>query len=85
QAMAGALAPFPHMAGTSSAFLGFIQMSFAATIGVLVGHYHDGSPLSMALSIALMGVLTLVSFLRLRLASDNEEGDDDPMTQADSA
>ncbi len=85
QAMAGALAPFPHMAGTSSAFLGFIQMSFAAAIGVLVGHYHDGSPLSMALSIALMGVLTLVSFLRLRLASDNEEGDDDPMTQADSA
>ncbi|WP_260295119.1 multidrug effflux MFS transporter [Sedimenticola hydrogenitrophicus] len=77
QAMAGALAPFPHMAGTSSALLGFIQMSVAAGIGVLVGHYHDGSPLSMALSIALMGIFTLVSFLRLSRLDHTEEDDDD--------
>lgn len=73
QSMAGALAPFPQMAGTSSALLGFIQMSFAALVGVLVGHYHDGSPLSMALSIALMGLLTLVSFLRLNATGDIAE------------
>ncbi len=68
QSIAGALAPFPNMAGTSSAFMGFIQMSFAAIVGILVGHYHDGTPRSMALSIALMGVLTLVSYLMLRRA-----------------
>ncbi len=66
QAMAGALAPFPQMAGTSSALLGFIQMALAAFVGILVGHYHDGSPLSMALSIAAMGCLTLFSFLMLK-------------------
>ncbi|MCW8944862.1 MAG: multidrug effflux MFS transporter [Sedimenticola sp.] len=83
QSMAGALAPFPQMAGTASALLGFIQMSFAAAIGVLVGHYHDGSPLSMALSIALMGVLTLISFVRLNRASNNQ--DNDELSQTDTA
>lgn len=77
QSMAGALAPFPHMAGTASALLGFIQMSAAAGVGVLVGHYHDGSPLSMSLSIALMGILTLVSFLQLRRVNHPEQNDDD--------
>lgn len=77
QSMAGALAPFPHIAGTSSALLGFIQMSVAAGVGVLVGHYHDGSPLSMALSIALMGIFTLISFLRLRRVDHTEVDDDE--------
>jgi len=65
QAMAGALAPFPQMAGASSALLGFIQMSFAALVGIQVGQFHDGTPRSMALSIAAMGVLTLFSAWRL--------------------
>ena len=77
QSMAGALAPFPHMAGTASALLGFIQMSVAAGVGVLVGHYHDGSPLSMSLSIALMGIFTLISFLRLRRIDHEEEDDNE--------
>ena len=68
QSMAGALAPFPRMAGTSSALLGFIQMSLAAAVGLLVGHWHDGSPLSMALAICGMGLLTLGSFLMLQRA-----------------
>ena len=66
QSMAGALAPFPAIAGTSSALLGFVQMSLAAAVGVLVGHYHDGGPASMALAIAAMGLLTLFSFRMLR-------------------
>ncbi len=66
QAMAGALAPFPEIAGTSSALLGFIQMTLAAAIGVAVGQFHDGTPLSMALSIGMTGALTLASFLLLR-------------------
>ncbi len=66
QAMAGALAPFPHIAGTSSALLGFIQMTLAALAGVLVGHYNDGSPLVMSLITGFMGLLTLGSFVALR-------------------
>ncbi len=69
QSMAGALAPFPQIAGTSSALLGFVQMSLAAAVGVLVGHYHDGGPASMALAIAAMGLLTLFSFRMLRRSS----------------
>jgi len=69
QSMAGALAPFPHMAGTSSALLGFIQMTLAALVGVLVGHFHDGTPLSMALAIGSMGLLTLGSFVMLQRIS----------------
>jgi len=65
QSMAGALAPFPGIAGTSSALLGFIQMASAALIGLFVGHYHDGTPRSMAVSIAVVGTLTLLSFLVL--------------------
>ena len=66
QAMAGALAPFPQMAGTASAFLGFIQMSMGAMVGIIVGHNHDGTPQSMTLSIALMGILTLFCYSMLR-------------------
>jgi len=66
QTMAGALAPFANMAGTASAFLGFIQMSIGALVGIIVGHSHDGTSRSMAYSIALMGILTLCSYLMLR-------------------
>ncbi|MCP3867299.1 MAG: multidrug effflux MFS transporter [Gammaproteobacteria bacterium] len=65
QSMAGALTPYPRIAGTSSALLGFIQMTLAAGIGVLVGHFHDSTPRSMAISIAVVGILTLVSFVML--------------------
>ena len=34
-AMAIALAPFPHIAGTASSLLGFIQMSLSATASAL--------------------------------------------------
>lgn len=65
QAMAGALAPFPTIAGTASSLLGFTQSLIAASAGLLVGHYHSGTPTTMALSIAAMGVLSLLSFVVL--------------------
>ncbi|MEW7979646.1 MAG: multidrug effflux MFS transporter [Candidatus Sedimenticola endophacoides] len=65
QSMAGTLAPFPHIAGASSALLGFIQMSLAALAGILVGRLHDGGPLAMSLTIAALGALTLLSAWRL--------------------
>lgn len=60
--MAGAMAPFPAIAGTASSLLGFIQSLIAATAGLVVGHYHSGTPTTMAVTIAVMGCFSLVSF-----------------------
>jgi len=60
--MAGALADYPHMAGSASGLLGFLQMSVAAIVGVFVGHGYDGTPFIMTSTIALMGMLTLVTY-----------------------
>ncbi len=51
QAMALALKPFPHMAATASALMGFLQMSSSALAGLLVGHFLVDKPLPMALVI----------------------------------
>lgn len=58
---AGAISPFPHMAGTASALMGMIQFIFAAGVGVLVG--INPSQLSMA---AIIAVVTLVMVVLLR-------------------
>ena len=50
-AMAAALQPFPHMAGTASALLGFIQMGLSSIAGAVVGAYLVDSPRPMAIMI----------------------------------
>jgi DHA1 family bicyclomycin/chloramphenicol resistance-like MFS transporter len=59
-AMAGALAGFPHMAGTASALAGTIQFGFAALSGAAVGGLHDGTARPMALVMAAAGLGSLV-------------------------
>ena len=54
-AMAGAIAPFPKMAGMASALMGFIQMSLGAGVGYAVGKLHDGSTVPMTAAIAAAG------------------------------
>ncbi|MBL8833706.1 MAG: multidrug effflux MFS transporter [Rhodospirillales bacterium] len=44
----GALGPYPHMAGSASALMGFIQMSCAALVGIAFGRLHDGTPTVLA-------------------------------------
>lgn len=61
-AMAGAIGPFPRMAGTSSALLGFLQLASGALIGSLVGRLHDGTPVPMAVGIALCSLAVLASY-----------------------
>lgn len=63
QTMAGALAPFPHMAGSASALFGFIQMASAAIAGVLVGHLHNGTSQVMATMIAACAVAAGFAYL----------------------
>ncbi|GHB08952.1 multidrug effflux MFS transporter [Modicisalibacter luteus] len=65
QLIAGALAPFHHMAGTAASMLGFIQMGSAATSSALVGRLYDGTALPMVLVIALAGASALVVYLSL--------------------
>jgi DHA1 family bicyclomycin/chloramphenicol resistance-like MFS transporter len=50
--MAGAVGPFPTMAGTASAVLGFLQLSMGAVVGLAIGRLHDGTPVPMSLAIA---------------------------------
>ncbi len=60
---AAALAPFPRMAGAASSLLGFLQMGLGGVAGMLVGHFHDGSPRPMALVMALGGAVALMACL----------------------
>lgn len=62
QAMAGGLAPFPHMAGTAASLMGFLQMAIAAAAGIAVGLLHDGTPGPTLLMTALMAVLAAMSY-----------------------
>ncbi len=64
-AIAGALAPYARMAGAASALMGFVQMSVAAAVGIVVGHSFDGTALPMALAIALCGWAALASYFAL--------------------
>jgi DHA1 family bicyclomycin/chloramphenicol resistance-like MFS transporter len=49
------------MAGTASALLGFVQLGSGALIGSLVGALHDGTPVPMAVGIALCSLAVLAS------------------------
>jgi DHA1 family bicyclomycin/chloramphenicol resistance-like MFS transporter len=54
--IAGAIGPFPRIAGLASALLGFLQLTAAAGYGILVGRFYDGTPVPMAVAIAAVGV-----------------------------
>jgi len=48
---AGAVGAFPHIAGTASALLGFLQMSGAALATLLVAWVADGTQVPMTLAV----------------------------------
>lgn len=56
QAMAGALTPFPDIAGTASSLLGFLQSIAGALAGLYVGHGVEASAMPMVGMIAAGGV-----------------------------
>lgn len=57
-AQAGAIGPFPRMAGAAAAMLGFLQMSAAALLGIVVGQFQDGSPTAMMLAVLLSAAVS---------------------------
>jgi DHA1 family bicyclomycin/chloramphenicol resistance-like MFS transporter len=64
--MAGAIGPFPHMAGLAAAVAGFVQLTGAGLYSVAVGRFYDGTARPMATAIALAGVGALAGFRGLR-------------------
>jgi DHA1 family bicyclomycin/chloramphenicol resistance-like MFS transporter len=59
-AMAIALAPFPHMAGTASSLLGFIQMGLSGGSAALVGQLLDDSAQPMLAAMFAMSFACLL-------------------------
>jgi DHA1 family bicyclomycin/chloramphenicol resistance-like MFS transporter len=72
--MAGALSPFPRIAGSASALMGFMQMGVGAVGSIAVARLHDGTvtpPASALLCFAAVGYglwWQLVWRRRVRLA-----------------
>jgi len=65
-AMAGALAPYPRMAGAASALLGFTQMVAGAVASLVTGWLpHASSQLPLGLVITVVGTGALLAFLFL--------------------
>ncbi|HBQ39452.1 MAG TPA: multidrug transporter, partial [Halieaceae bacterium] len=82
-AMGLALQPYPHMAGTASALLGFIQMAVSAAAGGLIGLFLHDSPQPMLLGILLLGLTglalaLLASRLHARAADIGQAQHNDP-------
>jgi MFS transporter, DHA1 family, multidrug resistance protein len=62
QSMAGALAPFPHIAGTAAALLGCLQMLAGLLANLLSALLFDGSERPMAGLIAASALIALLAF-----------------------
>jgi DHA1 family bicyclomycin/chloramphenicol resistance-like MFS transporter len=60
-ALAAALSPFPHMAGSASSLLGALPFGLGALVSALLAAAFDGSTRPMALVIALFGVFVFLS------------------------
>lgn len=63
QGQAGALQPFPHMAGSAASLMGFVQMSVGAVAGIFVGHALNETALPLSWTVAGMGTATFLSWL----------------------
>jgi DHA1 family bicyclomycin/chloramphenicol resistance-like MFS transporter len=61
QATAGALTPFPHIAGSVASLLSFVQLVGAATCAFIVGAVYDGTGRPMATAIAVASLLAFVA------------------------
>jgi DHA1 family bicyclomycin/chloramphenicol resistance-like MFS transporter len=68
QAIAGAMTPFPHCAGTASSLIGLVQQLSAASLGAAVGHLVGHSAWPLAGAVATMGCLTLAVWAGSRLS-----------------
>jgi DHA1 family bicyclomycin/chloramphenicol resistance-like MFS transporter len=62
QATAGALTPYPRIAGSAASLLSFSQFLLGAAFAQIVGVAFDGTARPMATAIALASVVSFVAF-----------------------
>ena len=62
QATAGALTPFPQIAGSIASLMSFTQFVMAAGFAYVVGVAYDGTPRPMATAIAVAALAALASY-----------------------
>ncbi len=67
QATAGALTPFPDIAGSATSLLSFVQMALGSIMAFTVGMAFDGTPRPMATGIALASAGAFFAFRLLVL------------------
>jgi DHA1 family bicyclomycin/chloramphenicol resistance-like MFS transporter len=62
---AGAMAPFPLIAGAASALIGFAEMTMAAFGSSFIAMLYDGTAVPMGVVVASMGAASAFSYLLL--------------------
>ena len=67
-AAAGAIGPFPRMAGLASAVLGFVQLTGSALYAVGVSRFYDGTLRPMTTAVATAGIGAVAIFRLLARA-----------------
>lgn len=70
---AAALHPFPRIAGSASAMMGFLQMGMGAAASLLVAAMFAGSALSVGLAMVAAAVLGAAGFIILAAPEETEE------------
>lgn len=60
---AGAMAPFPLIAGSASALIGFAEMAMAALGSSFIAMLYDGTAVPMGVIVAAMGAASALSYL----------------------
>jgi DHA1 family bicyclomycin/chloramphenicol resistance-like MFS transporter len=65
---AAAMTPFPERAGAASSFIGIVQMSFAALVGIALGHALGREAWPLPVAVAASGAAALTWFRGTRRA-----------------
>jgi DHA1 family bicyclomycin/chloramphenicol resistance-like MFS transporter len=71
-AMAGALIPFPQMAGLASAVMGFTQMIFATIYNITYSSLVEVDQVALSSGVAFAATAALVAFLLIRPPAASE-------------
>lgn len=62
QSIAGALQPFPHIAGAASSLVGFVQQVLGALTGVVLAAVSDGSQMALAGGVLFWALFGLTAY-----------------------
>jgi DHA1 family bicyclomycin/chloramphenicol resistance-like MFS transporter len=72
-AIAGAVTPYPDIAGAACSLVGFAQQVAAALVGALVGYALGRSAWPLVIAIVSMGALSAMFWMRIRNAHASAE------------